>query len=170
MAERITIRSSSFRPFGPPPDAANAAPLSSNVMCISNFRLSIFALVLLVGCSGNSETPEYSREDCIVRVDLEWLIENPQERLQARNYLGETLADKFDEAKAPLGGLSISDNGEQWYFQFREDCDRKFDFTRRAFDDLSNSPIFATFTYSVSKESITPGVDTISLRGDSWRD
>src|SRR6056297_2440030 len=30
-ARNITNRSSTFRPFGPPPDAAKAAPLSSNV-------------------------------------------------------------------------------------------------------------------------------------------
>jgi hypothetical protein len=32
MASRITNRSSTFRPYGPPPDAAKAAPLSSDVI------------------------------------------------------------------------------------------------------------------------------------------
>ena len=48
----LTSRSSTFRPFGPPPDAAKAAPLSSDVMQKIGFlTFGVFVISFIASCS-----------------------------------------------------------------------------------------------------------------------
>jgi len=126
---------------------------------------SILLIVLLYGC----EKP--SREDCIVKVSLNWSIENEMQRTKVINEFSSIIDEYvFPDPNANLAGYVFNNEHREMYFQFSSSCDAKTNYVRNMFDEALAPILKDNSEYLVSSEPVKPGHKTIMLEGGAWRD
>lgn len=132
-------------------------------------HIIIITLLFLLGCD-QEEQSLFSRSQCIVEVELNWIdsVKNAekQELLGLiSNSFGKEFLDNY-QLTPPSMSYKGEDN-EYIYLQYREDCLRKHEITQ---DLLSRiTPRFRGFVeFSVYEGMVYPGVNTIDVQGRSW--
>lgn len=133
-----------------------------------------FAFAAIVGgvqiFSKHSAKPKYSRQDCLVRIDVIFPKLSGMKALRDSPIAITTyLAHETSRKELPIVGFSHPPEGSKVYVQFKDRCDEK----RQLTASLANAfmrehPAHAWLI--VSDDVIKPGWDTTVHGGPWWTD
>ncbi|GGA80665.1 hypothetical protein GCM10011521_18720 [Arenimonas soli] len=119
------------------------------------------ACVLVLGALAACSSPLPSRSDCIVLATA-----RPSILDEASSLTG--VLGIAQEAGLPLAGYTVREEG--LYLQFSSRCEAKAAMARELLAELQRQRPQIEIQFSVSEQEVLPSVDTIDVRGASWRD
>ncbi|MFC3676769.1 hypothetical protein [Ferrovibrio xuzhouensis] len=124
-------------------------------------------LVLMVGWAADSQAKP-RRADCITGYDLDWSSVS-EERHDVLRQMSDLLRGSGWPAGTSMGGVMFQDDWSRIYFQFSENCDRKWEQSEGFFHAWFAKGIRLPEHHRIA-EPIQPSPNTIDLVGPHWRD
>ena len=102
-----------------------------------------------------------SRADCIVRV-----YPDPSSGMRGVSPDMNDVYFAFRRLDYPLGGISYDRKGHL-YLQFERNCESRGAMARSVMRNIYGE---SSSGFRYQEEGVRPGLDTISVSGDAWRD
>jgi hypothetical protein len=136
---------------------------------LKHLRAVFFVTLLggLISCGRNEPLP--LAEDCIVRIEIDWL-NTPTSMISSKLiHVHEQVVKQLYMIVKPVGATAIhGDRSEFIYFQLPEMCEQKFDILGAAVtkSNVNNS---GGYYVRVSDLLFKPGIETIIASGPPWR-
>lgn len=131
--------------------------------------LVIFSLLFsLVSCA---EEAKYTREECIVRINIDWADfseDRKESMIRAITNAIRTAPDMgFNRIQA---SSAIQGSAREFiYYQYKYDCERKIINTKKILSYVRDS-VEGLPELDVDPRSFKPNVDTIRSSGPWWKD
>lgn len=115
-----------------------------------------------------NEGPRYTRQECIQKVTLNWEGYPEAEIERTIRQISQSLNDDGG-ALAPSYAFPFGARNE-WYLQFRENCENKKALTEEIIRGIISSSDATMPKYEISEEPVIPSPQTISLKGEYWKE
>lgn len=117
--------------------------------------------------------PKYTRDQCIVRVNIEWKEISADEKERMIRLIANTIKKASDMgiAKDPGGSAIKGENRQFIYYQYRDDCENRISNMEQMLShvrEMISEPSLPSMF--VDPGSFEPGVDTIRSSGSWWKD
>jgi len=132
------------------------------------FKVCVFVILgSLASCGENAPLP--AAEDCIVRMDIDWMDVPINLTSSKLDYvLDQVNYQLYQLVKQGVSSSMQGSRGELVYYQFPKMCDQKIIILETA---INGSKINESgdFFVSVSNSSFTPSINTISVTGSAWQ-
>lgn len=122
--------------------------------------------------SACAEGPKYSREQCIVRMNIEWGNISPNDKEKMIRLITDSIRKASDMgfARDPGGSTIQGENREFIYYQYRDDCENRISNMERLLSRVREATSESLPMMSVDPRSFEPSVDTIRSSGPWWKD
>jgi hypothetical protein len=134
-------------------------------------NLILLFLLFSLGLAACAKEAKYTREECIVRVNIDW-SNTPSDN---KENLIRTITDAIRKApdmgfnKVPANSAIQGDNREFIYYQYKDDCENRLENTKKLLvyirKNTSGLP-----PLDVDLGHFKPSVDTIRASGPWWKD
>lgn len=113
--------------------------------------------------------PEFTRQECIQKVELVWLGYDAIEVESVIEQISQSLLSlKSDDIEVPSYIFPFR-HRDEWYLQFKHDCLKKKERTKMLIK-LITPAVKNMPKYTVTDEVVVPSPKTISLKGEFWKD
>ena len=114
--------------------------------------------------------PTYSRQDCLIRVDVIFPASSGMRVLgDSPISISTVLADKIQLNHLPVAGLSHPPDDTKIYLQFMDRCEEKHELTAWLVNGIMGDYRGLAW-FVVSDDVISPGWDTMVSGGPWWTD
>ncbi|MCU5783434.1 hypothetical protein MA04_02734 [Alcanivorax balearicus MACL04] len=134
-------------------------------------KSGLIIFFLLFGTIACAEGAKYTREECIVRINIDW----GDASLNSKEATIRTITDAIRKApdmgfnKTPASSAIQGNAREFIYYQYKDDCENRIENTKKLLryvrDNITDLP-----PLEVDSGSFRPGVDTIRSSGPWWKD
>lgn len=136
-------------------------------------KLVLCLLLYALTLSACADSAKYSREQCIVRVNIEWAKISSNDKESMVRLITDSIRQAPDMGfnKIPASSTIQGKNREFIYYQHEDDCQNRILNMERLLSYVQESVNnVALPNMSVDPGSFKPGVDTIRLSGPNWKD
>jgi len=134
---------------------------------MKHYLIPLCFIILLTSCY---EETKYTREQCIVRINIDW--SNTQ--LNNKEYMIEEITDTIRKApnmgfnKIPASSAIQGNDREFIYYQYKYDCENRIENTEKLLryvqENVANLP-----PMEVDSRNFKPSVGTIRSSGPWWK-
>ena len=137
--------------------------------------IKFISLILLFTwtLSACAESPKYSREQCIVRVNIEWADTSPNDKETMIRLITDSIRKAPDMGfnKVPASSAIQGENREFIYYQHEDDCENRISNMEKLLSYVreDNSNLILP-VIMVDLGGFKPGVETIRVSGPNWKD
>ena len=136
-------------------------------------KLFLLGIILLFGMQACADSPQYTREQCIVRVNIDWREISPDEKESSIRLITKLIneAPLMGYGVDPGGSTIQGENREFIFYQYRSDCEARHSNMERTLTYVrANANLDALPLLSVDPRKFKPGVNTIRSSGKWWSD
>jgi hypothetical protein len=133
--------------------------------------IPLLLLTASMGYSQGTTEPEFTRQQCIQKVDLDWNGYSKDEIEKSIEGISIALRelDKNQDGMEIPSYIIPFHKRDEWYLQYRHDCTRKKENTLKIIAHLSSTHVINQPKYRAVDVIVTPSSKTISLKGEFWK-
>lgn len=134
------------------------------------FASVFFVLISLIACSFD-EDEKYSRSDCIVEVELDWMVSGV-DKVKAINLLSDLIdaAESLGYRGPYPAGYKYQKDDTHLYLQYYSECNQRIGNTESLLVSVINSELHSKLKFEVSESKIRASIDTVMIEGPAWLD
>lgn len=131
----------------------------------------LLILLLLLGPTACAEEAKYIREECIVRINIDWSNTPSTNKEDLIGAITDAIrkAPNMGFNKVPASSAIQGSNREFIYYQYKDDCENRLENTEKLLIYISKN-VTGLPPLEVDSGQFKPGVDTIRSSGPWWKD
>lgn len=132
--------------------------------------LIIFTIVITMISCGVDHEGKYTREQCIFRVNIKWDKYEGDKEMAIRRVMDNfRAAPDMGFNKVPPSAAVQGKNRQYIYYQLTDGCENRIENARKLLSFVLTSREKMP-ALELDSGSFSPGVDTIRVTGEWWRD
>lgn len=135
--------------------------------------LFLLSFSWVLSACAESPKPKYTREECIVRVNIEWGDTTANQKESMIRLITGSIrkAPNMGFNKIPASSAIQGSNREFIYYQHEDDCENRISNMERLLSHIrENARAESLPMMRVDPRRFKPGVETIRVSGPNWVD